>query len=90
MKPVETKRLADALHKLKQAEEKEMAAVNAMHRITLTENDQVFVKDGERCWFVKLAEVRLFRKRGELRESFLREQQTPDPEIAQCTGRQAG
>lgn len=70
MKPVETKRLADALHKLKQAEEKEMAAVNAMHRITLTENDQVFVKDGERCWFVKLAEVRLFESVGNYAKVF--------------------
>ncbi len=60
MKPVETKRLADALNKLQQAEEKEMAAMTGNHRGLLTENDQVFVKDGERCWFVKLSEVRLF------------------------------
>ena len=65
MKPVEPKRLADALHKLQQAEEKEMAATIAgIHRGTLTESDQVFVKDGERCWFVKLAEVRLFESVG--------------------------
>src|ERR1700749_556303 len=49
MKPVEPKRLADALHKLQQAEEKEMAATIAgIHRGMLTESDQVFVKDGER------------------------------------------
>src|ERR1700733_9738674 len=60
MKPVEPKRLADALQKLQQAEEKEMAAQQAFNRGMLTENDQVFVKDGERCWFVKLSEVRLF------------------------------
>ena len=65
MKPVEPKRLADALHKMQQAEEKELAAAMAgSHRGMLSENDQVFVKDGERCWFVKLSEVRLFESVG--------------------------
>jgi two-component system LytT family response regulator len=64
MKPVEPKRLADAIHKLYQAEEKEMATLAGFNRSLLTENDQVFVKDGERCWFVKLAEVRLFESVG--------------------------
>jgi len=30
----------------------------------LGENDQVFVKDGEKCWFVKLGKVRLFESMG--------------------------
>lgn len=30
----------------------------------LTEHDQVFVKDGERCWFVRLADIRLFEING--------------------------
>ena len=64
MKPIEPKRLADALQKLIQAEEKELAAQHAFSRGLLTENDQVFVKDGERCWFVKLSEVRLFESVG--------------------------
>jgi two-component system LytT family response regulator len=64
MKPIEPRRLADAIHKLHQAEEKEMATLAGFNRSMLTENDQVFVKDGERCWFVKLAEVRLFESVG--------------------------
>lgn len=65
MKPVEPKRLADALHKLQLVEEKEMtASIAGMHRGMLSESDQVFVKDGERCWFVKLSEVRLFESVG--------------------------
>ena len=65
MKPVEPKRLADAIHKLQQAEEKELAAAMVgMNRGMLGEHDQVFVKDGERCWFVKLGEVRLFESVG--------------------------
>jgi two-component system LytT family response regulator len=50
---------------LQQAEEKELAAAMAgVNRGMLSENDQVFVKDGERCWFVKLADVRLFESVG--------------------------
>ena len=64
MKPIEPKRLADALQKLIQAEEKELAAQQAFNKELLTESDQVFVKDGERCWFVKLSEVRLFESVG--------------------------
>ena len=64
MKPIEPKRLADALQKLIQVEEKELAAQQAFNRELLTESDQVFVKDGERCWFVKLSEVRLFESVG--------------------------
>lgn len=71
MKPVEPKRLADALHKLQHAEEKEMtASISNVNRGTLGENDQVFVKDGERCWFVKLNEVRLFESVGNYAKVF--------------------
>lgn len=71
MKPVEPKRLADALHKLEMAEDKEAGSGGAgIHRGMLGENDQVFVKDGERCWFVKLAEVRLFESVGNYAKVF--------------------
>ncbi len=71
MKPVEPKRLADALHKLQLAEEKEIAANAAgVNRGMLSESDQVFVKDGERCWFVKLADVRLFESVGNYAKVF--------------------
>ncbi|CAN5615164.1 LytTR family DNA-binding domain-containing protein [soil metagenome] len=70
MKPIEPKRLADAIQKLQQAEEKELAANQALIRGMLTENDQVFVKDGERCWFVKLSEVRLFESVGNYAKVF--------------------
>lgn len=62
MKPVEPKRLADALHKLRMKQEDESQGNS--NRSILGENDQVFVKDGERCWFVKLSDVRLFESVG--------------------------
>ncbi len=71
MKPVEPKRLADAIQKLQLADEKEMAATMAgINRGILTDKDQIFVKDGERCWFVKLSEVRLFESVGNYAKVF--------------------
>jgi len=64
MKPIEPKRLSEAIQKLAQSEEKEMASMSVQNKGLLTANDQVFVKDGERCWFVKLSEVRLFESVG--------------------------
>ena len=68
MKPVEPKRLADALTKVRQKDEEELMSYN--NRGILSENDQVFVKDGERCWFVKLSEVRLFESVGNYAKVF--------------------
>ncbi len=71
MKPIEPKRLADAIQKLAAAEEKEAAAALASgYRAILNESDQVFVKDGERCWFVKLGDVRLFESVGNYAKVF--------------------
>lgn len=71
MKPIEPNRLADAIQKLQLAEEKEIAAsLGGINRGPLTEADQVFVKDGERCWFVKLGEVRLFESVGNYAKVF--------------------
>ncbi len=68
MKPVEPKRLADALLKVKLKDEEELLSYN--NRGMLHENDQVFVKDGERCWFVKLSDVRLFESVGNYAKVF--------------------
>ena len=70
MKPVEPKRLADALMKVRQKDEEEEMSHSNMNRGLLSEHDQVFVKDGERCWFVKLSEVRLFESVGNYAKVF--------------------
>lgn len=67
LKPIEPKRLADAIVKLETLDDKHNVSEsgNNLVRINiLSENDQVFVKDGERCWFVKLSEIRLFESVG--------------------------
>ena len=66
LKPVETKRLADAIQKYHSFEEREDQPSQPANynRSVLNEMDQVFVKDGERCWFVKLTDIRLFESVG--------------------------
>lgn len=71
LKPVEPKRLADAVHKLNNADFKEARVdTPGTNNSLLTENDQVFVKDGERCWFVKLSDIRLFESVGNYAKVF--------------------
>jgi two-component system LytT family response regulator len=65
LKPVEPKRLTDALQKFHALEERENNVNPAnVNKTILAESDQVFVKDGERCWFVKLSDIRLFESVG--------------------------
>ncbi|WP_111669088.1 LytR/AlgR family response regulator transcription factor [Algoriphagus litoralis] len=67
LKPIEPKRLEDAINKLlgkiegASKRDEEGAYVNQKK---LTLEDQVFVKDGDRCWFVRLSNVRLFESDG--------------------------
>ncbi|KAA9339151.1 response regulator transcription factor [Hymenobacter busanensis] len=62
LKPVDEQRLAAALAKARMAlvaEAEPETAEPPAARELLRETDQVFVKDGERCWFVRLADVKL-------------------------------
>ena len=71
LKPVEPKRLADAVQKLNASESiKPHASNGEMNKSLLTEEDQVFVKDGERCWFVRLGDIRLFESVGNYAKVF--------------------
>ncbi|AMR29284.1 DNA-binding response regulator [Hymenobacter psoromatis] len=66
LKPVSEARLAAALAKLRPAALVPAVPTPAPEAPAplLTAHDQVFVKDGERCWFVKLADIRLFEISG--------------------------
>lgn len=67
LKPIEQKRLAAAIKKLNTNYKEHKPSVN---NDMLNENSQVFVKDGDRCWFVKLNEVRLFESIGNYAKVF--------------------
>lgn len=68
VKPVEPDRLEAALDAVQErvSERPVPHAVSAAEEgpTPLTAEDQVFVKDGDRCWFVQLADVRLFEAAG--------------------------
>jgi two-component system LytT family response regulator len=68
LKPVDPDRLADAIDKLKQNDDQEFESssaskINRKER-RLTINDRVFIKDGEKCYFVQLSEVRMLESDG--------------------------
>ncbi len=71
LKPIEQKRLFDAINKINSVEENDDRSepVN-FNKSVLGEHDQVFVKDGERCWFVKLTDIRLFESVGNYAKVF--------------------
>jgi len=62
-KPIDPRRLADALQKM-QGQDLRRSQAALPEPGLLSEHDQVFVKDGERCWFVKLSDIRLFESVG--------------------------
>lgn len=66
LKPIEPERLTEALNRLRKNETSEVKGEESIgsYDKKLTLNDQVFVKDSDKCWFVKLADVKLFESDG--------------------------
>lgn len=68
LKPVDLNRLHEAIEKLKTSEEHEfesnLAAKSDRKNRTLSIHDKVFIKDGEKCFFVSLSEVRMLESDG--------------------------
>jgi two-component system LytT family response regulator len=63
LKPIQAERLTETVAKITEKERsKAVAARNPDKKLGL--NDQVFVKDGDRCWFVSLTNVRMFESDG--------------------------
>ena len=61
LKPIQADRLSEAVHKVL---DKERQRQGNGRDSKLGLNDQVFVKDGERCWFVGLSQIRMFESDG--------------------------
>ncbi len=64
LKPIQPERLAETVSKIAEKERSRRTAEQITADKKLGLNDQVFVKDGERCWFVSLANIRLFESDG--------------------------
>ncbi|MEP2669970.1 MAG: LytTR family DNA-binding domain-containing protein [Cyclobacteriaceae bacterium] len=61
LKPIHPERLSEAVQKVN---EKEKSRGGRSKDKKLGLDDQVFVKDGDRCWFVSLTNIRLFESDG--------------------------
>ena len=68
LKPVDPERLAETIEKLRQRDDSEFESAHGSKSIrgdrALSLNDHVFIKDGEKCFFIKLSEVRLLESDG--------------------------
>lgn len=63
LKPIQKERLEECVQKILDGEQAEKQQ-NADNQYKLGLKDQVFVKDGDKCWFVRLSNVRLFESDG--------------------------
>ncbi len=64
LKPVDPDRLDDAVNKLLAAPEETTPRKTSETKERLSEDDQIFLKDGEKCWFVTLKDVSMFESEG--------------------------
>lgn len=68
LKPLDVNRLADTIEKLKQRDDADFESEHVAKSIRsdrqLSLSDRVFIKDGEKCYFVKLEEVRMLESDG--------------------------
>ncbi len=60
LKPVQPERLAETIKKLSIKD----SSLKTENVSPLNYTDTVFIKDGEKCWFVKLSDIRLFESQG--------------------------
>lgn len=68
LKPIDPDRLAETIEKLRQKEDSDFESTHGSKSIrgdrALSLNDRVFIKDGEKCFFIKLSEVRMLESDG--------------------------
>lgn len=64
VKPIQPERLAESIKKLESTTPPRQESITEKGREVLSLQDQVFVKDGEKCWFVRLEDIRLFESDG--------------------------
>ncbi len=62
LKPVDQDRLKEAVDRVREEVEHEEKAQEAKE--VLGPEDRIFIKDGERCWFIPLKDVRVFESDG--------------------------
>jgi two-component system LytT family response regulator len=72
LKPIQINRLREAIQRVK----KQISEINdSKDKHKLIENDQVFIRDGDRCWFVKLKDIRFIESAGNYAKIFFEDHQ---------------
>ncbi|MEM9052859.1 MAG: LytTR family DNA-binding domain-containing protein [Bacteroidota bacterium] len=65
LKPVDETRLDEALKRIAERKERSKEEeVESENNSVLNLDDQIFLKDGDKCWFVTLRDVRMFESEG--------------------------
>lgn len=74
LKPVEPQRLEETLKRLESTNDTETTDDSLTRKSRLGQDDQIFLKDGDRCWFVTLSEVSKFQSEGNYVRVFFKNQ----------------
>ena len=64
LKPIQFDRLKESINKVSVLMKQDEETQDVQDQVKLGIKDQVFVKDGDKCWFVKLSNIRLFESDG--------------------------
>ena len=72
MKPINSKRLSQAIEKVKL----KLAEKTEKQDKKLDLEDQIFIKDGKKCWMVKISEIYLFEVEGNYTKVFFRNEKS--------------
>ncbi len=72
LKPINDKRFAQAIDKVKEKLDGVSDVVTSSQR--LTENSQIFIKDGEKCWLVKIGDISLIEIVGNYSRVYFQDQ----------------
>jgi two-component system, LytTR family, response regulator len=62
LKPIDEKRLHEAILKIENILKEQQTIPNNVQK--LNESNQIFIKDGEKCWFVQLSKIKMFESVG--------------------------
>ena len=64
LKPVDPERLKETMAKVLSEDSEDEDSYDVPDRGILSSNDQIFIRDGEKCWFIYLKDVRMFESEG--------------------------
>jgi two-component system, LytTR family, response regulator len=83
LKPIDPERLTRSLSRVLSSTDAPAPDAPA-GGATLREEDQVFLKDGERCWFVRVGEIRLLESEGNYARAYFGENRPLLPRTLQA------